>query len=502
MLSLVVGAQVAVPEATAFRATGDEPIEIRAVWGEGGTLRVVSVDGGDDLSGVDILTGKRFGHRSVGAGFEYPPIEYLGDPEHRVLLGGTSPLRLPDMPEANTFWIRAKGHAWKRVSLEAGAGERLVALEPSGTLRVLVDMQGLNPERTSVFLYSDSDLSETITQRPLEAAGLMVFDSMPPTHGVATLELYEGGRRKVLCRAPFETMAGTTTDVELVDSYDRRAESSIKVVATLADPLNGALTLVLHSSENAARPVKLSRRMEDLDSGLTFRASHKGLAPGNYIVELRPLGFSRSVELPAGTESSFQFAVPAFTHLKVWLVRADNGEPVSEGSVSLAYMEDGKHLPYRSLSPLAPGCWSSMVAPSKSRLRCAAHGYRIEHRELDLISGPSDLVIEMTPQELLPLEITLKDGDALVPAAWAFWCDVRAVQEGGRGVGERITSTRSGSTSDTASAVTSVTEAGTYRVTFQRTLPGYEPIPVASVVVGGAGAKLEIKLQRSRPTVR
>lgn len=112
-----------------IEVTPDEEWVIRAGWPAGTLLHVTDARTGEPLDEVRIV---KIGDRGFIAAAHPGP-----EPVDALMTGVASPVELPPAEAYHAgYLVGAHGYAWRAVQLDERGGERTIALEPGGTLRV------------------------------------------------------------------------------------------------------------------------------------------------------------------------------------------------------------------------------------------------------------------------------------------------------------------------------------------------------------------------------
>jgi hypothetical protein len=462
------------------------------------TLRVIDVQSGVELDGIEIVRAREF------------PLSHVLHPgasrDGRVLVrGARSPVELPQSlfgqpPPRNAMELRigADGYAWAEASLDVyRGGERAMGLRRAGTLEVT--LLGGSPDQQAELRLRGVEDYPLLAAEPAPRAGTVRIAGLCPGHLRVSVEVGPHWRDPVvLGSAEAELAAGATTAVTIaLDPMPspERAEASGWILVPTAweldrmrahlEPLGPSL-----DSETGWFDIACDRVPSPRAGYTAFRWSRPGLPLGRYELSLFEPPGSMVFDVVPGGVRDVLFVLPQPVELLVRLVEAGTAVDIRTDDLrwhprmpdevkgwALQGMEfDAETGLYRSLAPAAP-----------ILLQCWTVAYESFQREYDLALVTGVVTVELRPAS--GLAVALRDGDAPVAFPEAWWS--RPVAEGGDGSEAGLTS------GDKFLRQFQVSAPGTYVLELPA-IDGYQaPPPLRVDVRAGEFTRVDVELRRA-----
>jgi hypothetical protein len=463
---------------------------LRARWAPLCRLRVVAVAGGQDLAGIELVGG-------------------LGGPRGRLVHPGesgvplardaTSPVQLPDLASTQTYWARAPGFAWGRITVDHRAGgERTLALEPACEL--VVQLAGAPPEASHRVRLYRSEGGEPEYEGRLPAQGALHVQALAPGPALVQLEHGEwAGATEPLSVADVVLVAGEARSVTLAAPAGAAALPAVALEGRLYLPSAWAREdprLVLARLDAQGAPVEgeivlETAAMDALQPG-ELRWSAGLQSPGRWLAEVRPLQVRRIFELGASGERELEIRVSEPAELRVSALDAATGEALREGEVRWFVQPPPGLAHWRPASIAAPGGRASLVLPAGDvHVAVSAPGYAEASETLSLPPGTSEHVVRL--QARSELLVVLLDGDETLP--YRPGMPIHAREVGGPGRAVRWARAGEG-------CLLGLSAPGRYSLEVGE-LPGFSaPEPREVEVRAGESAEVRIPLARRPPRER
>lgn len=411
---------------------------------------------------------------------------------------GPSPVTLPasewDSGE-RILHVRSPGHAWARVVIdESRGGERLVLLDPSGTLEVVVRGEVSDPG-AKLRLYAASHAP--VAELDLPGQEVLVIDALAPgTYRVVGQIGQYWSQPLELGTTSAEVTAGQRARVVLVlAATPQRIVVPLK--GTLLVPEEWQLDHFQIELELLDVPLggwegrtSVDRSSMTPDGPGRYRWSAGKVQPGRYEVELEELGFIDVLEVGSQglTDAWIEVAPPC--NVRVRCVEEDSGLEVTTESVN-----------WHGAIPDGVRGWSNARAEWDELLRCwrfrapigrirvSTHGQDYGHtfEDIEVRAGSNDVVLRLS--RLCGLTLVLQDGSTEIP--WDQQMTAKLEPAEGQ---PAYDSRRWGNGSFTLLR----RDPGAYELTLDP-IPGYEPVPPTRVhLEKGVITRHEVRLVRAR----
>ncbi|MEM9378447.1 MAG: hypothetical protein AAGB93_00765 [Planctomycetota bacterium] len=244
-----------------------------------------------------------------------------------------SPIRF--VPErrwgGDRCYVTSPGYAWRHVSLDLEqGGERTVALEPGGDLRVKLDGEGSGSLWVRLYRGSDAPFAESTANH----GGTARFDGLPCGEYVVQVE---HGTRPTpdddANRARTTILRGQTQTVELTVQplpEPRRGRIAGSLVIPEASAPDGLRMDLVRISAKHGRPTELidvrRRRPKPVEGGEGLYTFDLGRHPiGRYQVRVRSLALQETFDLTAAGRTDLRLALPEPIEVFVVLEDARDG---------------------------------------------------------------------------------------------------------------------------------------------------------------------------------
>jgi hypothetical protein len=457
-------------------------MDVRCRWLVPTRLRVIG-EKGEDLEAVDLV------EDTTPDGDLAPP-----DERERFLTGGSSPVELSCAEGAHTYWVRARDHAWSRITIFVGfGGERVVRLVRAGALDVRLEPS--DPERILLYL---TRLDTELHWQPDESGGYRIR-GLPPGRYTVRAQFTEWEESPGLAEAEVEIEPGITKELVLPIRDLPPPPLPAKLV-----PLEGSLRVAPGWSEEDEAP---GNCMTATISAVSLRGDSvyvepdedgrwwaDPVPPGRYYFRLAPWTWLQAVDVGPRGCTDVQLVVPPPCDVEVHLVDG-SGRPIPAGG-DLHW-----HVKSPEVERELPFCAESRSTP------CAGPGvYRFRAPVGTLVVGlwddilyAEDTEVELRPGGLngidlkavwnLSVDLAFKEGAMPVPADPGFSDRIQVTPLGGDGKLECC--------GDGDPCRLWVTTPGRYRVSFPAAIEGYEPVaPIEVEVAAGRIARVEVQLKR------
>lgn len=481
----------------------DVELLIEARWREGVFLHVVDATSRVNLGDVTIvpslarqgwLAALRLGSRPTSAMQEQPLVEH-----------DASPVMLPAANHSQSLWVTAADHAWQRVEIGVGEGERTVALPLASKLLVRLP-QAAPPQacRLNFVLTSGVGSTEVVN----ELLGIappreIEFDKLEPGYLHVVLECLRGQRGETAAETDLELRPGETTTWN-VAWVAANARGSLRIVVDAgAAPLarfEEASFQIKRVSSHGEPVFDPDEQQHNLprNADRAFRTTIGSLAPGTYEVAVEPWNQSLRVEVAAGAESLAEFDVARRVRMRVRVVDAISDEPIEHASVTYGPVLRGEFPEYwfSASRPSHRDFWELLVEPGRLRISVDAQGYGSQSVDHVVRDPDEELVVALHEAQDLPLSLTLKQGGTSVPLTMEIWMDV-ALESTPPGGAVTKRSFRSVGTSGTAdSSVIFVSVPGVYVLRVPPSICGGTEDQLVQVeVTEPSGATVELQRQ-------
>jgi RNA polymerase sigma-70 factor (ECF subfamily) len=325
-------------------APGPDPIAVRGKWLSRGWLRVVDATTKQELSGIEVRGGISW--RS-GPQWTHPG----NDPRMKTLiLGGVSPVELPDALWPEFYWVHAPSHAWCRVWFDHRVGgQSTVELSPDPSSVVVTIVGGTVPEKACVRLYSrakefqESGFTFRMPEQPehnLAAVSVSGVKSDPVRiedfqggEFVAAVEVGEYAETFRIGEAPVDVPIGGTAAVTV--SID---PSILNVPRT---HLSGVIEVPegLETRGCTLRLKRIGGGEKDFRQGLREMSFGSGderhlrwdaglVRTGDYDVTVQGIQHRALIHAPGPGETKFNFTIPPIVKVRVDVLDADSGAKI------------------------------------------------------------------------------------------------------------------------------------------------------------------------------
>ena len=488
-----LGGRAAFPETSRLdlpprAADGDSvAVALRARWAPLCRLRVVARAGGQDLSGIELVG---------GLGGARGRLVHPGEGGAPLAREATSPIQLPDLASTQTYWARAPGFAWGRITFDhREGGERTLALEPACEL--VVHLAGAVPDAGHLVRLYRSEGGEPEYEGRFPAQGALHVQALAPGHAFVQLERGEWvGAVEPLATAEVVLAAGEARSVTLAAPSGAAPLPAVALEGRLVLPgawAREAPLLVLARLDAQGSPaggeiVLETASMEAPQPG-QLRWSAGLQTPGRWLAEVRPLQVRRLFELGAGGERELEIRVPEPAELRVSALDAATGEAVREGEVRWFVQPPPGLARWPQASIAAPAGRASLVLPAgEVHVSVSAPGYTERSDTLSLAPGTSEHVVRL--QARCDLRVVLLDGAETL--AYLPGMPIHAREIGGPGRAVRWAR-------DGEDCLLGLSGPGRYSLEVGE-LPGYQaPEPREVEVRAGEPAEVRIPLARRPP---
>lgn len=389
----------------------------------------------------------------------------------------------PSLDQARTSkvecLVRAPGFAWKTVGLNlSSGGERTVALESGGDLKILV--QGDLPEKARLRLYPDgerwpaSDLS-------IETDAELVLEGLETGSFTARLEVGSALRRPlVLAEQQVSIQAGSMADI-ILTPVPPDFPASVEVSGTFRLPvaweLQEAYVTIVRTSPPTGSPeershFQLSKLRPDPGSPGVYPFSFGKLVPGTYVASLSDVGQAWEVEVPTTGLTDLRLDVPPPVQVTVAVRDSATGE-ISELAQRLRW--EPKFDGHRNSSRFAQAARDEATKRFRLTVPEGPVSVGASHRQLarnELTFEAKDgLEVELLVQRIALAKIVLQHEGRTIPWPEDYDFDHSCRHIDGEG---KILMRGAGSTG----ARFTVSEPGRYRVTLPKVEGFLLPEPV------------------------
>jgi hypothetical protein len=395
---------------------------------------------------------------------------------------GASPVTLP--PRAGglglrTCYARSPGYAWGRIEIdEQRGGERILLLDPSGTLEVEL-VGAVSDSGTKLRLFASS-YSPVFDQALRQTGTLAVADLAAGSYRVKAEIGNFWDSPLVLAEERVEVVAGGLARVVLT-LKDLEARVEVPFEGTLLLPVEWELDQFTLDFELLDTPrgggdgrFSLARgAMQALDGspGLYHWAA-SAVQPGRYDVELRQLAYHTVLSVPPEGERDARVVVPPPCEVLVRCVDDATGEEVTSEQVTW----------YCAIPDGVKG-WSNESAKwdadlRRFRFRCPqgeirlgviSQAYAQASEPVQVHAGPNEVPLRL--ERMTSLAVRLRDGEIEIP--WEAGLTPELVPAEGQ------QAFRSWSSSG-GQITLHEKEPGLYRLEIPA-IPGYEPMPDTEV---------------------
>lgn len=323
-----IGDRRAVADPATAKVPEDGILEVRCWWFVPARLRVIG-EKSEDLEDVELVEDRAPRGEIVPGTEVMPDADGEGEEFRRIRLG-PSPVELPGEAGTQTYWVRARDHAWSRITIAQGfGGERLVRLPPAGTLEVrLVPIDFDIVVRLNLYRLDE----EVLGWRP-DGTGLSRIEGLPPGRLEIRASLGEWWQEgEVITKADVEIEPGRTREISL----------SLRDVPPQPDPVPLEGTLVVGAGwpepEEPAGFCWTRGEWITMDGGfgplVEFGSDGRWSAglvePGRHFLTVEPWRWVQAVDVgPRGTTEA-RLVVPPPCDVEVRLVDAVTGDVIAD----------------------------------------------------------------------------------------------------------------------------------------------------------------------------
>lgn len=483
------------PGADTLLVEGPVVWELEAHWHRNTRLNVVDALTGEHLEGLNLSRdGNDLNRRPL----------VLPSNTHEVIRNGNSPLEIPsDGITVHTYWCRAPGYAWKRITIDpVSAGERTLLLERAGRLEVTLNNH--DPRSNAVLRLRNS--SSTVRavafeMTPGSTPQPIVLDDLPADTYRVTVELGDLGDWSappiILAEGEIELLSGQLRQLSLLLNDPPGSAELVPLRGTLVLPSGwgaprGDLTFRLQgdSAQSEGRESRLVlKQLEMVDTAAHRRAFDAGLlAPGRFSYQLDRYGVTGSFSLPEEGRTDLALTVPAPGELILEVVDRDTGRPLRPDSLCWAPEpdnEDWSGMPVfcQAPPPPEPTRLAVPLGPIRIHARCMQEYGPAEVRTV-IQPGPNRVRLEMARACKLTIEFV--EGEAVVPFDGGLATITSDAHE------SAITST----ITDGRTVTYTLVSAGTYNLEIPPPA-GFAPLPPRQIQIDrGEQKTLRIELER------
>lgn len=454
-------------------------------------LHVVDAASGAPLTGVEVVAAA-YGRRS---GALHPE----GLRARSITDDGTSPVTLRPSPRHLSagrveVMVRAAGYAWNHAALDLTTDtERTVELVPGAELTLVV--HGVIAGGSAVRVYGASGVR--VCEVAMEAGEPKTLTGLLPGAYTARVEL---GARYDMSRTLAEEQVvlepGGRARVELHPEAVVVAEKAVAAGVLVVPPAWGPLDLRLYVSRVGPTTDGSRARAALGSDDLTPRAGDPGalgfefpaMEVGRYVLDVGPLNWTTSYELPPGGREDLRIELPPPVELTVVVVEASSGLPADIDGIAW-HPKRPEHAYFGQSTtvddPVGPGRFRFRVPAGGVNVSTTGDRYAYARGQVDTRTT-RELVLQVRGS--VGVTVELRDGERTLPWPTPHKFAVEALDEGGGGVvssGQRDGKDWFG-----------VTKAGRYRLAVPE-VDGYEPhAPVEFDTREGETTELVIRLTR------
>ncbi len=467
---------VAVPATMPLSGQG---MDVRCRWLVPTLLRVIG-ETGEDLEAVELV-----GDTSP-YGDLVPP-----DDKDRILTGGSSPVELASAEGVQTYWVRARDHAWARISVFVGfGGERVVRLVRAGALDVR--LASYDPESSIEIHLLSRD--ETDLSRSADDAGRARIEGLAPGRYEVRAQ-NANWNAEVFAEAEAEIRPGATTELTL-DLRDAPKPMELVPLAGTIEVAPGWLRGDGQWSDCMTHWISawnLGGDFPDVKQDEDGRWSAGLVRPGRYCVCLGQWQWKQRVDVGPRGNIDVRLVVPPPCDVEVHLVDGQTGEPIAtEGDLAWGAKSADTELELASYVETLdecdePGLWRLRAPVGTLVIGLWSDLVEAEAIEVELRPGLNR--VDLKAAWNLSVDLAFRDGGIPVPVDPMFGDRVEVAALDGDG---ELVCAGAGD-----ACRIWVTKPGRYRVSFPAVIEGYEPIaPLEVEVAAGRIPRIEVQLSR------
>ncbi len=323
----------------------------------------------------------------------------------------SSPLRLDDIGNVDSYWVGSPGYAWLTWNRPARTSRSNTEIRLARDALLNVSVVGELPRgKTVVRAYTRQSTADELLVAEFEFLGVPMALRGLPT-GVLVIRLEQNTSRRharIFAEEIVHLTSQVAANVVLMSNLATGTVLvSCKVPSSLFDrvPLSG-IKLLPSSVRSRRSRVLPSLTLSDANrevvgefNQLTF--TQFDLQPGRYCALVEPYSHVAEFEVFAEEACDVRIDVPATVLAQILFEDSITGLPVAPtwirfGSASLDGRDDSPFLVSGSTHVSEPGeLFTEFLPEGTLRLAVCADGYAITHHSLSVIGGGPALVVQL-----------------------------------------------------------------------------------------------------------